>query len=354
MKSGVTIHSQIAERGGPGIRLWYYCRSVDTKGSSWVRIRMEDAARALSRAESTLWRWLRQHSPEQRRRKSVHAVYFRRFKIWEDGTVSINMCARDMVARSLGLEKLGHAGVVESSDLKRPIKEVATEITIAALQKSALHLCHKQIREQPLTLEGFKRVFREIPIGKLLELVEQGSEVWRGRFDTTIPGTELWAYPWESRSDIRGTLLYREDSRVNAPYGVSQARVGQELGRSREAIRRRCRNLARFHQYQQVNMDLDEIGFYRSEGELVPGYYKKMAGMIIRVFPNLYDISHIRLHSIKRARYEYNKALELSKLYLLEAEAVGTDSSTTTSTVIPRVTPKVILKKDRAEAGSAA
>lgn len=190
------------QAGLPAIApFWEYVRAL-ANGTGRANFSLQDAANMFGKSEKTIRRWLT---------LGTRYGFFRQYST-ENGNAIVFHASLVKLCRQLNLPSWGVTAEVDLTDLKNA-KVVATEIQIQHMQRASYYLAHKQART-----EGYR--------GKIAK-----------------PETLLTS----SATSTGALVQHVSEQRIFVSeqfklYGVSQAGVGQVLGRSDRTIRRRVSN----------------------------------------------------------------------------------------------------------------
>jgi len=206
------VHSTLGRY--PWAKLWYLLRALDKPGSGLVKVYWSSLKHWLGAKQSTIYEWLRQ---------GKLAGAFLGYK--SDGHyLTIALGSRNKVCKNLQLRHWGFTALISVKEIIQNLRGVLTGITTQALQEKSHRKAIHSLTDQE------QKVFR---VAKASTIIKQGK--------TTCSNTP-------KRVTKIPCLLHVSDrfafvSRGFIPHGVSQERVGNELGITDRTVRRHLKKL---------------------------------------------------------------------------------------------------------------
>lgn len=291
----VTVHALIADAYRSGeAALWYYLRHLDQAGEGVVSFVVKEACKVLNVSSTTIGRWLEFGGKRE----------FFRNVIKSYGRVTVWLGARDKVAFSLGLERLGATARVPIERLQH-IKLTSTEISADMLQSCSRYAMKEQLRE------------RDPQRAKLANKLE----------DVFLTSSE------SSTGENVGHIIHVGkrcafvDESFTA-FGASQEGIARYIGRSVATVQRRLSNAYRSSRRKPTPLVLKrqlaqlDIPFSSVEGleelrsaqhELgrdagLDRFFAYRRGDFVRTFfalTNLYWLTDVEITSHKAAKWRY-------------------------------------------------
>lgn len=283
----VRIHSILADggkgldgRGYNAIKLWYWVRSLDIRGSGQVDFCISQAETELGCSKLTIKRYL-ENGLALGLFRSVERCHGR-VKLYYSSLA--NVCIRQ------GLYGWGAVAEVPVSDLKN-LRVVATELQAFSLQAASVYLAKLSV---PRGLRS--------NVVKPEDVLQKASHCSRGANVVHVG---------------KRCLFLSEDA---IAVGVSQSRLAKSLGRCDRTIRRRLSNEWRAsrgipaifkRQLAQTKPEFDSVGFAIAERCHNPvSKFFSCKGRTWKGGCNVY-YPDLTLTSNKAARYFYNRKLQL-------------------------------------------
>lgn len=290
------IHTQLVDGGNypewaksaglPAVAaFWEYVRAL-AGGSGRAEFSLDDASAIFRRSVKTIQRWLTD---------GKRYGFFRDYRTTQ-GRVTVYHASLFRICQKLGLPSWGVVAEIPISDLGNA-KLIATEVTTQQLQQGSRYLAQTEAKRN-----GFSSKLREPE--KLLTSSE------------TAPGALV--------QHISKTRIFVGERFI--PYGVSQQKIAQNLGRHERTVRRRlsdsyrqahgllpvvkrqlCQTKPEYqHQYECAQFVSDAVPaghrLFRLSGSHTPQTYRAEC--------NLYILRH-QLISCRVRRYRYKQELQL-------------------------------------------
>lgn len=283
----VRIHSAIVY-AATWSKLWYLCRALDTNGKGHVVLEFDKVCNALDAKPSTVYEWMRCG-----RAASAFRSIRKRGKyldIWLGSLVK--------VSQTLGLESWGTVATVPLSSL-RTLRPIATAITTQQLQDQSRYAAWRSLNAKE------RKFYKLTPATEILAHVGRSSaNPERGKVAPCV----RW---------IGNKRLFVSKGFI--PYGCSQEKIGNTIGRSSRTVRRHLQQLEIVRRqvvqskWEYTLIDCG-VGIGRGGGKLSDDYSYTLVGddwwlpdsEIILNEPNGHTSSK-RKYNIKKSRFFHYK-----------------------------------------------
>lgn len=128
----VTIHSALAIKAleVPALKLWYYLRALDKRGSGRIEVKLDDIKNRFNISKATTYRYLNN--------KDLFRTY-----INNKGVLTIYLVSLPKVCKALDVYHLGSIGYGDANDC---LVEQAVGIQAQSLQQQSFYLANKANR----------------------------------------------------------------------------------------------------------------------------------------------------------------------------------------------------------------
>lgn len=270
--------------GHQAVRLYYYLRFCDRRGSGWWDVNLNTVAEDLQISIYTLRRWIK---------SGLELKLFRAAIRYKPHTVRIWYSCITNVCVDNNIADIGAAAIISISDLNK-LKYLATEAEAIKLQRQSRYKEAKKARK----CDRSRRTF-------------EPSEVICSSLCT---GPILFK---------RGRLVFLKRSHL--PYGGSQKRIAWEQGRHESTVQRRLSDLFRQRHKLDPVPKVQLLAPAKTVNRFLPGKATPIRSILpgqsivevpglgkFRRCPNLYAES-LKMVAVRRIRSRLKTKLEPSR-----------------------------------------
>lgn len=212
LQQPVKTHSQLMRFSW--VRLWYYFRAVDIRGSGLMIVPWNQTLSILGCGYSTLYQWLREA-------KKAGAIYEYQRK---GNSLKVRLGGLFNVCRTLGIKRWGAAAVLPLESVLKSCREIATAITVQQLQEQSRYAARKSL------LKGEEKVFT---------MPNASDVIQKGKNASLKPDRGATNIPFLLHVGAKRAFV----SKGFVPFGVSQMAVATELTISDRTVRRHLNGL---------------------------------------------------------------------------------------------------------------
>jgi hypothetical protein len=294
------LHAAIADSYRSFLKLWYWCRAIDTTGCGIVEIDTAIVAEQLGVSARTIVNYI----------KAGKSLYHHIVKL-APGQYKLYLKSLITVTKQRGLETFGAVAEVTIEQLKT-LKITATEITALGGQKSSKYRA-KSRHEQPTKMGDCK------PKKQPPKHVVSSIDIFNGTGLEKVEGEKTASHlcPGALVFDPLHSTLFVA-SRFNH-YGISQQYIADKLHRNRRTINRRLRKttklqIAKFDPANAIEREIAGEENSPQGGRFIKisralDVAPKLRGLTFKLLTNIYYPKY-DLVSMMSSRKELNKLLE--------------------------------------------